>query len=117
MAAHALTITQQLLQLSLRADDGTLAHRLDEALSFAPGYDLGGGLPTERWSHLYALAHAEREEGWREALVQALWGAYREAAWLDPFPTLEEVRRAAGAARVEVRGPADVLSLLNKICV
>ena len=36
MAAHALTITQQLLQLSLRADDGTLPHRLDEALSFAP---------------------------------------------------------------------------------
>jgi hypothetical protein len=81
MAAHALTLTQQILQLAHRgADNASLAQRLDEALSFAPGYDLGGGLSSERWSMLYALAHGERDGAWRARLVAALWAVYDEVS-------------------------------------
>lgn len=107
MAAHALTLTQQILQMVERgADNASLAQRLDEALSFAPGYDLGEGLSSDRWGALYAIAHGERTEGWREGLVQALWEIYDEVCWLDPFPALEDVRRAAKAA-LEATGESD----------
>jgi hypothetical protein len=117
MAAHALTLTQQILQMVERgADNASLAQRLDEALSFAPGYDLGGGLSSERWSTLYALAHGERDDGWRPRLVAALWEVYDEALWLEPFPTLEQLQRAkaangggdpiAGYQALEARGEA-----------